>query len=169
MHGMVSKENQMRRFRNMYYAGAIRRFHTTRAIRDQSVGEHSWGVAVILTKICLPSPVLLTAALYHDMAELHTGDVPSTAKWASKSLKKALDLSEHHFEVLHGIVIDLSVEERRLLKWADMFELCLYSSTEVDMGNSLMQVPLVNGLNWLKDKGFPTPAAKALFMEYFSE
>ena len=159
----------MKKFRNMYDAGAIHRFHTMRTVRDQSVGEHSWGVAVILTKICLPSPVLLTAALYHDMAEVHTGDVPATAKWVHNSLKKALELAEYHFESLHGIVIDLSDEERKLLKWADMFELCLYSQVEIDMGNSLMYKPLEHGMAWLKSKGFPTPAAKALYMEYFSE
>jgi len=150
----------------LYEAGNVVRFHTKRVIHRQNLAEHSWGVALTLTHICVPSPQLLKAALVHDLAESVTGDVPATAKWDSIELRGALADLEGKFEYQHGINVHLTQEEKQLLRWADMFELVLYCSKEVMMGNSAMSEIMRVGIEYLDALGAPTPEASLLLEQF---
>lgn len=70
------------RARNTLDAGEVRRYHAVPSVAPQSVGLHSWGVAVICLYLTegRASGVLLTEALLHDTEELFTGDIPFTVK-----------------------------------------------------------------------------------------
>ena len=84
-------------------AGDVTRFHTLRTIRQQSVAHHSWGVATLLLHVWPEAPAsVLRAALWHDVAEIETGDMPAPIKWANPELKKELGDVRDAFKALIG-------------------------------------------------------------------
>ena len=154
------------KFEVVYDAGAVERFHTRRAIRRQTVGEHSWGVAMVLMSICEPSANLLKAAMLHDVPELATGDIPAPFKWAYPDLDDLLSQAEDRISAEWGVAVELTDDELHLLKWADMFELCMYARTEVAMGNRYMFGPLHRGLEYLDNMAAPTEGASQRLAQF---
>ena len=64
----VVKPHHLETFRA---AGAVKRYHIVRTLRQQSVAEHSWNVALLVYMIYpQASPKLIKAALTHDVAEI---------------------------------------------------------------------------------------------------
>lgn len=119
----------------------VKRFHTECLIREDTVGHHSANVAGIILYLYhpeIPSGNLLAAALFHDVAERRTGDIPATAKWLSTELRSALRTMEElvHRQV-HISLPDhmLSNDELHMLKFADSAELGMKCMHERDMGN----------------------------------
>lgn len=149
----------------LYDAGSVTRCHTLRTLHAQNLGHHSWGVALILCYICEPSVNLLKAALYHDLAESVTGDVPATAKWSFPNLSDVLDSLEEKFNQDHDLVVDLTPQEGALLKWADMLEFVMYTASEIKMGNQYMKTYHQKGIAHLEGRTAPTDAALQLFKE----
>jgi len=162
----------------IYEAGEVRRFHTTRVLHPQSVGEHSWGVAFILQWLCyplLPSAAVLCAALCHDLPESETGDVPAPAKWRHAKLAEALDVAELDFVSTHGLEYDkltLTTAEMRLLKFADMADLVAYCLIERRMGNTRLNTTAKTGINKMLDLLIdppPLPTRARLLYDTFIE
>lgn len=117
-------------------AGYTVRFHTVRCIKPQTVAEHSFRVALLLAKLAPTCRAeLLKAALYHDLPETFTGDVPAQVKWAAPMLAKDLEFLESHFVEEHELEVKLSEDEKSYLKFADMAELVLYCVDEARLGN----------------------------------
>lgn len=121
---MSNHYTPMRTFATLQ-AGEILRYHAVPTVGKQSVGEHSFGVAVICLYLTdgACGLNLLTAALLHDTAEFLTGDVPFTIKQRSPDLKKLLSDEEiyaHKYVVLPFPV--LTKEENIILKIADTIE-----------------------------------------------
>lgn len=114
-----------------YREGAqVERAHTVRHIGSYSVGEHSHGVATILALFHPnPSAELLKAALFHDLHEVHTGDVPAFAKM--------LDFTQLEKEVQEvlGTDICLDEEEQNWFRAADALDLLLWCREQQEMGN----------------------------------
>lgn len=152
----------MRQLKELYDAGSVKRFHTKRTIHTQNLAEHSWGVALILCRICTPNVEMLKAALYHDLAESVTGDTPATAKWASYDLKTSLEKLEANFNKRMGIDYLLMPEEEECLRWADMLDLIMYCQSEVDMGNLKMEGIVRTGIAYLDARIPPTLEASKL-------
>ena len=126
--------------------GSVKRFHTWRTVGEQTVAAHSWGVlAIILAIEPEASAALLRRAVYHDLAEYDTGDIPSTAKWASPELKTLLDRLEDRFNHIYNFPGDetLTPVERDILKLADWIEMLWYSYEQAMLGNSAMKVVYV--------------------------
>lgn len=139
---------------DLWRAARVRRYHTVPQVGEQTVADHSWGVAMILLRLMpAPGPTvgLLRAALQHDLTEAVTGDVPATAKWAYPQLKLELDTIEADQEVRLGIVSYLSGEERDWLKAADLLELCFWCQYQYRLGNNYAMEVLKRGLVALKD------------------
>jgi 5'-deoxynucleotidase YfbR-like HD superfamily hydrolase len=130
----------------------VSRYHTIRLIVPESVGHHSANVAWLVTVLSdSPSKNLIRAALLHDVAEQHTGDIPATAKWSSKYLSSALTEMEDKFHSDNGLDMPwLSAYEQRTLKQADMLDLCLKMVEELAMGNMRCGDILHRGMNYLK-------------------
>jgi 5'-deoxynucleotidase YfbR-like HD superfamily hydrolase len=146
-------------------AGAVKRYHVVRTLRQQDVAAHSWGVvALVLCVQPQPSAALMTAAVMHDMPELRTGDVPATAKWESEKLRDALDAMEQIFAQQFNIPgAALTELEQRILKWCDLAELVFWCLEEQAMGNDFI-VPLYKrGLDAMNALGHPTPQARNIF------
>lgn len=123
-----------------YNGGAVRRLHTRHVLGEHSVARHSWGVAVLCDLLTegKASANLLKAALYHDLSEQFTGDVPKTTKWYSKDLSNALELIERTWYMYFDCFCHeyrLAPEERNVFAWADLLDLMLACYTEYIAGN----------------------------------
>ena len=117
-------------------SGRVMRYHAAPIDKKQSVAEHTWGVMVILHKLCNPSPELLTHALFHDVAELHTGDVPAPVKKSSQLVKDTFDALETRALHTMGITLPhLTDGEKRYLKIADCLEGMMYCESRIKAGD----------------------------------
>tara|TARA_R110000796_G_scaffold6514_1_gene23064 strand:+ start:155 stop:667 length:513 start_codon:yes stop_codon:yes gene_type:complete len=135
--------------------GTIKRYHTLETIGEQSVGAHSWGVALILQYLKPSvSKVALLKALTHDIAELYTGDIPAPVKWDNPKLVNTLKQIEATYE--SKLKIDyghtLKPEELVLFKQADMFELLFFCMRQRKMGNTNMNTVFSNGVEYLANQ-----------------
>ena len=119
-------------------SGQVVRNHTTN-LEYQTIGNHTWGVMVLLDHFYPDSPqYLLRAALYHDCPEFITGDSPAPVKWEYPEIKAMLDKVEQEvgFE-MELPEINLTPEEKAAVKNCDILEflhrtVCLY-----EQGNGL--------------------------------
>ena len=132
-------------------AGQVRRFHTVPTIGHQTVAEHSFNLCLVLLDLFngAVSANLLKAAMYHDLPEVETGDIPATLKWKSKEIAGSLKIIEQAFERIYNLEVELTEDEQRALKWADMYELVLYCLDQLNMGNRNMLVIAERGLEYL--------------------
>ena len=131
--------------------GAVKRFHTVPTIGEETVGEHSFGVAMMVMAITegKVSVELLKAALFHDIAEQVTGDSPFTSKRAFPLLKSAIEAAEEVWEKDNGFHVELNKRDKDLLKTADMMQLLWRCKLQRDLGNKNMDRVFANGVNFL--------------------
>lgn len=132
-------------------AAQVKRCHIVTTIGHQTTGEHSYHVALLCWEMYdgQPSAELLKAALFHDLAEVDTGDMPANVKWANPQLKNMLEQLEEDFNVKYGLVTELEDEERLVLKYADSMELAFFCIDQIRMGNWHVKIMLSNILNAL--------------------
>lgn len=118
---------------------AVRRFHTKNVILTETVGHHSHGVAMVALLLNPnASRSLLMAALFHDLSEHVTGDIPSPAKREYGINSQVSDL-ENKLMFEAGIQFpDLTDPDKRILKLADIAHGALFCVQEMNMGNSQM-------------------------------
>ena len=117
-------------------SGDVVRFHNHSGIDKQRNSEHQWGVALIVQHIypeC--SKQLLLAALTHDAAEYHTGDISFPAKHANPELGKILRDIEKDWEIKNDVHFDLHHQEERILKIADTLEGMKFCIKQVKLGH----------------------------------
>lgn len=118
----------------------VRRYHTVATVHEETVGHHSHGVALLCLQLDpQASRELLYAALVHDLAEQHTGDIPSPTK-RSLELSGMLDKLESSLIFAHlGARPELSPAEQRTLKLADIAQGALKCVREIELGNARMR------------------------------
>lgn len=119
----------------------VQRYHTVTTLTPETVGHHSHGVALICLLLePLASRELLRAALVHDLAEQHVGDVPSPAK-RTLGFAEQLDSLEQDIlrRELGGCERELTAAEQRTLKLADLAQGALKCAREVELGNRRMR------------------------------
>lgn len=147
---------------NYRKGNAVRRYHTLNILVEETVGHHSANVAMLCDLLAnhQPSANLLKAALYHDLAEQYTGDIPATAKWQWPMLKDCLEIIEN--SQLPTIV--LTELEQRILKQADMLDLCYKCDEELRMGNTNVLPIFHRGIKWLAENE-PLPITESLMEE----
>jgi len=154
-------------------SGKTLRYHTVESTRHQTVADHSWGVAIICLEIWPTASVpsaLIEKALFHDCAEMFTGDVPAHAKWGNPELKELLDRIEQKVEVDMGIDIDLSPEERKILKLADMLELLFHTVSQLKLGNANYRIVLDRGAQWMTEhRDWWNDKVEAIFNDILKE
>jgi 5'-deoxynucleotidase YfbR-like HD superfamily hydrolase len=120
----------------------VKRFHTIRTVGIETVGHHSFLVAMLcrmLSTNC--TNTLLLAALTHDLAESVIGDVPAPIK-----AKTALGKTEEEILADTGLeyVTLLTTEERRILTLADRLAGLIFCRQEIGVGNTLIRPCLYN-------------------------
>jgi 5'-deoxynucleotidase YfbR-like HD superfamily hydrolase len=132
----------MLRINRIRGAGAIKRFHTARVIKEESVAEHSLNVValiLVLTKGQASRNLLIAAAL-HDHGEAAIGDIPANIKTRMPPDVRA-DLETKEYEEVSLMFPELEVgchlspEEAYTLHIADKIDGLLKCSDEVKMGN----------------------------------
>jgi 5'-deoxynucleotidase YfbR-like HD superfamily hydrolase len=123
-------------------AGKVTRYHTWERIREQSVGEHTWQlIRIILTIHPQASRELMIYAMYHDVGERVTGDVPFPVKRERSEVKAAFDQMEHeaHLQMATawGVLAGVRVphEEMTTLKLAEFIEMMEWGLDEMALGN----------------------------------
>jgi 5'-deoxynucleotidase YfbR-like HD superfamily hydrolase len=126
----------------------VRRFHTSQFIGEQTVADHSWGVAAIVaylmdgadrTRMCLS----LLAALHHDVPEKWLGDVPANVKGdAPLGFGEATSEAEERVLLMLGYpMVPLSISEdlRRVVFLADKLDLMHTVSGQLALGNTTLE------------------------------
>lgn len=130
-------------------ACAVKRYHTVRTLRQQTVGEHTMGILTLLNQIYPEArKEVLLAVMHHDFPELVTGDIPAPIKRQIPRLALLLNEAEEGTAPLHQD-FDLSAFEEAVVKFCDLMELVLWCLEECRMGNQYARLPLENGLMWL--------------------
>ena len=73
------------RINDVLRAGHVKRWHTVHVLREQSIAEHMWNVAMIADTIFLKLGlnVDVYTAMTHDLSEVRGGDIPSHQKSAA--------------------------------------------------------------------------------------
>lgn len=119
--------------------GEVKRYHTMFTIQQETVGHHSHAVACL---VLLLDPEarreLIMAALYHDLAEQHTGDIPSPAKREYGIGDQVADLEMRFINAAGLTWPDLYESEERILKLADLAHGALSCAREMSLGNRRM-------------------------------
>lgn len=154
-------------------AGAIERCHTWPKSQPYRNGQHSWGVCVILRLLWPDDQHLMDFALFHDIPELMTGDVPSPAiarlgiqeplKREDRRIMKALRLPDEHA---------LGVEDWQKLRAADSLDLWLWAWDEEAMGNraaGVLRDQMDASFNHKNDLGQLPPEAWDFIVEFRKE
>ena len=142
-------------------AADIRRYHTSRVIGEQTIGHHSFNVAMLVRVITNneAGADLIKAALDHDIPELATGDIPAPTKWLSPKIAEALYELDSQFHSAHGNFFTeahhLTEDEARVLSIADMLELVLFCIEQREMGNTHLLSVETNGKKALGKKPRP--------------
>ncbi len=155
---------RLNRIKELRKAGAVGRYHTTTTIRTQSVGEHSFGVALLVLYLNpKASSRLLSACLWHDLPELVTGDIPAPVKWGCKDLVDVLERLEQQFRDRHRLNVVLTNAEERMLRFCDMCECVLWCKEEVEMGNTTVEPIIKRAMLKLHDMEFPNDKAEELY------
>ena len=122
-------------------AGAeVTRYHTVTTLVKETVGHHSHGVAM-LVHLLNPeaSKQVLLAALFHDLSEHLTGDIPSPAKREYGIGEQVSQLEDRLMREVGIHMPQLSSEDTRLLKLADIAHGALYCGREMSLGNRKMK------------------------------
>lgn len=137
-----------------------KRYHTWPTLREQTVGAHSFSVAMLCALMAQDAdPVdgegltvpLLMAALTHDLAEHKMGDIPAPAKRSLPAFKYENGNDDITFREMWGrlenghlisVGLDwehlLTPKQKRWLKLADAMDGALWCARERAMGNKLI-------------------------------
>lgn len=118
----------------------VKRYHTVTTLVSETVGHHSHGVAMLcLLFDPMASRQVLMAALFHDLAEHQTGDIPSPAK-REFGIGGKVDELEQRLMNAAGIIMPLlSADDKRTLKLADVAQGALFCAREISLGNKRMR------------------------------
>lgn len=123
----------------------VKRWSIVRTIGDQSVAEHSFNTAMYANDLCLligmtPEEHLavLKYAMWHDMEEIYTGDIPGPAKKkiVHKDFKDVVAVwIRKTFNALRNRRGPTDELGKHIVKIADMMDSAFELTTESLMGN----------------------------------
>jgi len=161
------------RVRIIREAGAVERCHVWPKTQPYRNGQHSWGVCVLLRLLWPDDQHLLDFALFHDVPELITGDVPSPAigrlgiqeplKREDRRIMSALRLPDEHA---------LGPDDWAKLRAADSLDLWLWAWDEEAMGNKaagVLRDQMDASFSRKNDLGKLPPEARSFIQEFREE
>lgn len=124
------------RIRIVREAGAVERCHLWPKTQPYRNGQHSWGVTVLCRLLWPGDTHLVDFALFHDVPELSTGDIPSPSI-AALGLGEALEREDRRVMKVLRLPDEhaLGEEDWNKLRAADSLDLWLWAWDEEAMGN----------------------------------
>lgn len=142
----------------VFRSGRVRRYHIHELNQPQNVADHSFGVAAMVCVIWpYASAELVKAAIFHDVAEFKTGDMPGPTKREFPQLKEGMDLAEKAEILDMGLIKyhedNLSKEDKKKLKSADYLEAMIFCMKEVYGGNRELEYAVNNCFSYIKEQG----------------
>jgi 5'-deoxynucleotidase YfbR-like HD superfamily hydrolase len=133
-------------------SGGVLRFHAVPGMTKQTVAEHSWGVAVILIQI-LPEACgsVLRHALFHDIAEVETGDIPHPFKQKHLVINDYIKQEELNVFARYGIRQEwLTDRETHAIKIADCLDGMTYCVNRFQAGERAAAQPFETWMAFLE-------------------
>lgn len=143
----MSEHTIVERLRVARQGGYTLRFHTSRRLAPETVGQHVYGGLAILHTLTggAVSKELLWAWVFHDAPEQEYGDVPAPSKRdLGKDFGKAWNAREAAYNAEWGMDYPLTSKEHALLKLADCMDGVYSCLEEMRLGNASMVVPFRN-------------------------
>jgi len=126
---------------NLRASGAVSRYHTWPTLKQQTVADHTWNVLRIYERLFgAPEPYIFQHILYHDAAEVITGDIPFEIKRKNKDFKDAYDEVEKSANEMLGLsrtLLGLAPLDAAKVKFCDLQEMAEFAIIEMEMGNRL--------------------------------
>lgn len=154
-------------FAYLYRLRYIERWSLMRNVLKENVAEHTFQVALLTHALCtianvvynrnVPTEQIVTRALFHDVTEVFTGDIPTPVKHhnkeilhnfreiediaASRLLNMVPDELKHVYAPLigeHGKNTEETpeqLEQKKYIKGADLLDAYLKCVTELSAGN----------------------------------
>ena len=122
----------------VYAGGHVKRMHTRITLTEQTVAQHSYGVAWwcwVLTGGTATANLLMSA-LAHDVPEHKTGDIPANVKHTLLDQPALQTMETHLYNDANIPVFELDAYEARILKLADYADLLAYCRLELSLGNT---------------------------------
>jgi 5'-deoxynucleotidase YfbR-like HD superfamily hydrolase len=115
----------------------VKRFHTRDTIKEDLVGRHEHGVAMLCYFLTDGDAGrdLLMAGMTHDQGELRTGDLPSPTKRALGTGMGSIYEMEKCALLEHKMVFVLTDDEHVILNIADNLDGMLFCIRERRLGN----------------------------------
>ena len=118
----------------------VKRFHTVTTITEETVGHHSHSVVMLCLLLDISaSKALMMAALFHDLSEHITGDIPSPAKREYGIASQVSDLEENLMREAGIEFPSLNEKDKRTLKLADIASGAIFCAKEVNLGNTKLK------------------------------
>lgn len=159
--------DQIKQLEFLRAGGEVMRMHTIRMHRRENVAEHSFGVAWLCWIICDGNPTasMLMAAMAHDLPEQKFGDIPSPTK---RILGDILDDAEQQLMERHNLIFEITKDEERVLKTADILDGLLTCLRERQLGNKAVDPMYRNYCSYFQGMDRVSPVAFEIF-EYITE
>jgi 5'-deoxynucleotidase YfbR-like HD superfamily hydrolase len=124
-------------------SGQLRRYHTWPIIGQQTVAEHTWQILRIYCSIVDKiDPHMVMHAMFHDIGETFTGDLPYPVKSENRDLKKQLDYLEEQSRLRQLEYwsafkqIFLSEEDKIFFKQIELIEMAEFGMDQMCLGNN---------------------------------
>jgi 5'-deoxynucleotidase YfbR-like HD superfamily hydrolase len=158
------KPTQYQRIQTLYRSGRVKRMHAIPTLNHHTDAQHVYGSLILGVHFCetLGSAAVnmlsvMLALLYHDAAELVTGDIPAPVKRYSESVRNAVTLLEARFDEKFLIYTHLTPLEQRVVKASDALDLAFNCLHEREMGNRTKHLESVfkNALTYATETGLP--------------
>lgn len=139
----------------------VPRWAIVRTQRQQNVAEHSFYVALFAEQFARligwkgDYYKLLGYALYHDLAECFTSDIPGPIKHQIADKERLEEVEDLGIEARFGVIPfleNLSSEIKGIVKIADGIEECSYLQSELQLGNGSIFAVYESRVRQLREK-----------------
>ena len=163
--------------------GFLQRWHSEYTTRKESLAEHQWFVTRNAMLICQAlknfqiewpdTETCIRMAMFHDEAEILTGDVSGKAKRLWPIIKEAMNEAEDNVieEMYKSLPENMQVYmwyplaryryfkeddmEAQIVKYCDILDAHIFATTEHNLGNTYLDDAIERTTDWLKQMQWP--------------
>lgn len=128
------------RIRSVREAGRVERCHLVPHLKEYNNAMHQWGVACLCRILWPEERQLVDFAMFHDVPERWTGDIPGQFLSGKHALRESLEHADT--TIMEGIGLpcehSMPLQDWLKLRAADKLELWLWTWEEEAMGNRMV-------------------------------